>query len=288
MRVFQRTSIAVLLTCHNRKEKTLACLRRVYEQELPPGVALSVFLVDDGSTDGTADAIRERFPSVRLIPGNGSLFWNGGMRTAFAKAMREGFDYYLWVNDDTVLNRNAIDVLMRTASSVPDPKHAIVVGSVCDPDTGVHTYGGVKRYSRLRPLRFSPVIPALAPQPCDTVNGNCVLVPAGVVKRIGNLSAEFRHGMGDFDYGLRALKAGCSVWVAPGYLGTCKQNARTGTWKDTSLSLRERWRKLVGFKGLPPREWLVFCLRHAGFMWPVNWMLPYARVVVSSIFPRFA
>ena len=40
--------IAVLITCHNRKEKTLKCLRTLYSQTLPAGAEISVYLVDDG------------------------------------------------------------------------------------------------------------------------------------------------------------------------------------------------------------------------------------------------
>jgi hypothetical protein len=36
-----------------------------------------------------------------VLGGDGSLFWNGGMRLAYADAMRSDFDYYLWLNGDT-------------------------------------------------------------------------------------------------------------------------------------------------------------------------------------------
>ena len=56
--------IAVLLTCHNRREKTLSCLKNLLEQNLED-IDLSVYLVDDGSSDGTSDAIKEHFPEVQ-------------------------------------------------------------------------------------------------------------------------------------------------------------------------------------------------------------------------------
>ena len=43
----------------------------------------------------------ERHPDVRLLRGNGQLYWNGGMRRAFGEAMAADYDYYLWMNDDT-------------------------------------------------------------------------------------------------------------------------------------------------------------------------------------------
>src|SRR5437879_10926345 len=60
---------------------------------------------------------------------------------------------------------------------------------------------------------------------CDTMNGNCVLIQRSVVPRLGNLDHHFTHSMPDLDYGLRAKRAGCSVSVAPGYVGDCVTNS---------------------------------------------------------------
>ncbi|MEM3433164.1 MAG: glycosyltransferase family 2 protein [Candidatus Methanomethyliaceae archaeon] len=275
------TTLAALLTVHNRRATTLACLDALLGQLLPAGIRLSVFLVDDGSTDGTAEAVRERFPEVRLLQGSGSLFWNGGMRLAFSKALKEGFDYYLWLNDDTHLYPGALHVLLETSLKLGP--EAIVVGSVQDPHTGAHTYGGVVRSNRYRPLRFSLVAPGEAPRLVDTMNGNCVLIPRQVAEKVGNLDPNFTHSMGDFDYGLRARRLGFGVWVAPGYVGTCARNSMKGTWCDSALPLRERWRKVREVKGLPPEEWRVFAQRYAGSLWPVYWLSPYLRLLLSSV-----
>jgi len=67
-------TIAVLMTCHNRKATTLKCLGGLTEHALPSGYRLAIYLVDDGSTDGTADAIASEYPDVHLIRADGSLF----------------------------------------------------------------------------------------------------------------------------------------------------------------------------------------------------------------------
>jgi len=96
-----RTSIGVVITCHNRKEKTIASLKKLINQDDIDTLDVKIYLVDDGSTDGTSEAIKNNFPQVNIIKGDGTLFWNGGMRGAFSKAMENGHDYYLWLNDDT-------------------------------------------------------------------------------------------------------------------------------------------------------------------------------------------
>ncbi len=274
--------IAVLITCHNRREKTLACLEALYVNVLPEGVTLHVVLVDDGSTDGTEAAVRERFPSVEILHGDGNLYWNRGMHRAFARAMEIGFDGYLWLNDDTVLYPTALQKLIETwrERTVATGVDALYVGSTQDAQTGQHTYGGVVRHSRWKPFRYSLVQPGEMPMECHTLNGNCVLIPHRVANRLGNLEPCFAHAMGDTDYGLRAGKAGIRIWVTPGYVGVCGWNDITGTYHDSTLPLGVRWKKMMHPKGLPPSSWRVFTQRHGGMLWPVFFFWPYLRVLL--------
>jgi GT2 family glycosyltransferase len=242
--------------------------------------------VDDGSSDGTADAIAEGFPSVTLLQGDGSLYWNGGMRLALRTALQERHDYVLWLNDDTILDDDALVRLVaahRLLVRQTGP-NTIVVGATRDPVTGTLSYGGLVAGSRLRPLRYTRVPPANRPTPCDTMNGNCVLLSGDLAGRLGTLDRVFTHGMGDIDYGLRARRRGCRLWVAPGYVGICAPGGQAGTWRDPALSLAERWRHLRGPKGLPIGEWATFARRHGGVLWPLFWLFPYARFAVDATF----
>ena len=72
-------TIAALITCFNRKEKTILCLTNLFKQPLLNNFELDVFLTDDGCTDGTAEAVGKMFPQVHIIKGDGNLFWNRGM-----------------------------------------------------------------------------------------------------------------------------------------------------------------------------------------------------------------
>src|SRR5918998_6020285 len=114
----ESTRIAALAACHNRRRKTLSALEALFNQKLPPGVSLRVYLLDAGSTDGTPHAVQNAFPEVELLRGDGSLFWNGGMRLAFSQALTVGYDYYLWLNDDTILEGEALANLLHTHRSL--------------------------------------------------------------------------------------------------------------------------------------------------------------------------
>lgn len=264
--------VAVLLTCHERREATLRCLDAIAAQD--SAAAVRVFVVDAGSTDGTREALAAR--DVELILRGPDVFWNGGMRIAWRVARREGPDFYLWLNDDTVLDGDALGRLLACHDDLAGgagPAPRIVVGSTRDPVDGRPTYGGVRRASARRPLAFDRVDPADRPLPVDTMNGNVVLVPADVAEVVGNLDPGFTHGMGDFDYGLRARARGVEVWLAPGTHGSCARNPA----QPPARSVREAWRRLTGPKGLPLREWTRFARRHAGPLWPVYAASPYLR-----------
>ena len=101
------------MTVFNRKEQTLKCLDLIQSQDLPRNCQLTIYLTNDGCTDGTPAAVRERFPSIKIIDGDGTLFWNRGMYTAWAAAAKDrDYDFYLWLNDDTYLFEGAINELI--------------------------------------------------------------------------------------------------------------------------------------------------------------------------------
>lgn len=276
--------IAVVITCHNRRTETLRCLRNLYDQDLSNANQVSVYLVDDGCSDGTPEAVRSAFPSVNIISGDGSLFWNGGMRLAFGTAMRGEFDFYLWLNDDTYLYRNAIKTLLAVSQDkFPQYGDCIVVGSTQDPDTGAFTYGGVVHASRWHPLKFQKTAPKDHPIRCDSFGGNCVLISAAVARQLGNLDSNFTHLMGDTDYGLRAGSLGIPIWIAPNFQGSCAANPVGSFITDATIPLRKRLSITLSPKGLPPQEWGVIAQRHGGSFWWLFAVLPYFRFAISAV-----
>jgi len=281
------TRMAVLLCCFNRRDKTLEALEDVTAQAGLDGVELDLFVLDDGSSDGTGAALRTRFPDATLLQGDGNLFWNGGMRRAWAAALPGDYDFYLWLNDDTRLFPHTLRRLLDThAHCAQAHGHcSIVVGATVD-EAGRTSYGGERRAGVLRPLTLRLLEPSDAAQACDTFNGNCVLVPRGGAATLGNLDAGFVHAMGDTDYGLRARRAGIAMWLMPGYAGRCdNDNADAGSYHDRSLPLATRVRKMMGPKGLPWRPWLLMCRRHAGPLWPLYWAWPYLKLAGSAFLP---
>ena len=225
-------NIAVLITCHNRKQKTIKCLQALFNQSHIENVKLKIFLVDDGSTDGTKQAINELFPDVIVIKGTGNLYWARGMSLAWQEAIKskENFDYFLWLNDDTFLYNNAIKQIVNTAEELKKKNNNtnyIIAGSTCDSIKKIQTFGGYIINLKFYDLRFSRIQSENYLDRCDTFNGNCVLVPMSVFLKIGILNQNYVHRNGDFDYGLTATKNKIKCYVINKFIGTCDDDIKT-------------------------------------------------------------
>ena len=240
--------IAVLLTVYNRRDKTLKCLSELFQQKIPSTYNLKVYMTNDGCTDGTPEAVSDAFPSVHIIKGDGTLFWNRGMWTAWNVASKEkDYDYYLWLNDDTYLYEDAIKELLESAEKKDNS--SIIVGACLASDKKSLTYGGRKS------SRKSEVpIPNGSLEEVETFNGNIVLVPKSVFHKIGNLDYYYRHSHGDLDYGLRAHSAGIKSYQVGVVLVECDRHEKLNYWGDPAIPLRKRLKILYSPIGFSPIE----------------------------------
>lgn len=243
-------SVAILLTVHNRKNKTIDCLKNVYSQTFGKDeYSINVYLTDDGCTDGTTDVVKNFFPEVNIIKGDGSLYWNRGMYTAWQAASKTNPDYYMWLNDDTKLFEDSLGRLLRLAEQTNN--ESIIVGStLANKEKEIFTYGGMD--GRMKHRRIPPDNNKL--KACATFNGNIVLIPKNVFKRLGFNDSYYRHSFGDIDYGLNATKSGLTNYIAPGYYGTCDRNNPIPLFRRKCYGLIKRYKLLYSPLGSNPFE----------------------------------
>lgn len=248
----EKKSIAVIMTVHNRKDTTLKCLSNLYNCIEPANVTIIVYLMDDGSTDGTCQAVQERYNDVKVLKGNGYLFWNRGMRECWLRALKDKHDFYLWLNDDTILYENALQELIEVYNQV-NPK-SIIAGQLSSSDRKKTTYGGKAKGKVIPPTGQIEL--------CEMACGNVLLIPQSVVDKIGILSNFYTHKWGDFDYTIRAVKKGICLYTTRCYVGSCdKDNVRREKWCDPSFSLKERIKFFKAPTGPTPIEYVYYCFR---------------------------
>lgn len=259
MKEMKKKRIAVLITVHNRKDKTLKCLNGIHSQQVSSTISVEVYLTNDGCTDGTAEAIREYFPDTNIIDGDGNLFWNRGMYKAWSAAEKTDYDYYLWLNDDTILFENAIASLLSTSDMVNN--EAIIVGYTIDSKRERITYGGRNKYTGL-------ITDVNGITECDTFNGNIVLIPRQVYKLVGKNDPVFHHAIGDTDYGLRAQKMRIKSYISDVACGICDSHDKLPKWSDKNIPLHKRIKFLYrpGGNGANPIEFFIYKKRHYGLL----------------------
>ncbi|WEO77982.1 glycosyltransferase [Cryobacterium sp. SO2] len=237
-------SFSVIMACHNRRPLTINAIRRAKASADAAGVVVRFTVFDDGSTDGTAQALAQEPSEIAVVQGDGTAFWARGMAAAEEAALAAGSasdsETLVWLNDDVVLDLDAFTRLKTVLEKHPD---SIVAGAMREPATAGVSYSGLNR-SGLHPLRFERVQPADSVQGVDTFNGNLVAVPAQVAHRLTGIDGGFSHALADIDYGLRASRLGIPVLLAAGTFGECAANQPAPI-----RGVIEEWRAFTGYKG---------------------------------------
>jgi GT2 family glycosyltransferase len=270
------------MACHNRRDTTLAALRALYAAAESAEVDLNVFIVDDLSGDGTGAAIVSEFPGANVIPGTGSLYWNGGMRLAWRSALCQPADFFLWLNDDLCIFqdsiRSALNLYRAAAEKVGD--RVIVCGRTVDPITGGTSYGGLVRTLNGTRMRYRYLKDTEST--CETFAGNFVLFPERCTTDVGINSRRFVHHWGDIDYGLRATYAGYHIEQLSPPVGIQTYNSKFV--EDISyLNLANARFIFLDPKGVRPLEFLYFCRRHGGPLWILRYPWRYIWMILNGI-----
>src|SRR5436190_2986925 len=164
----------MVIPVHNRREVTLACLRALASDGILDWA--TILIVDDGSTDGTGEAIAGEFPRVVVLRGNGSWWWAGAIRRGMELALARGAARIFWLNDDCQppaggLARLRDEVARSTGVRWIEAR---------SPDGWSY---GAHRKTLWRIRRCTPEEERLGK--IDSFSGNCVCVPREWIERIG-------------------------------------------------------------------------------------------------------
>lgn len=270
-------SVLALFTCFNRKDKTRQAVKGLVEGN--PDVAFSFVVVDDGSSDGTAEMLMtEDFGAeIRVLRGDGNLYYSGGMAMGMAEILSSGEEaqFLLMMNDDVRFSPGCIQALIAQSRA---QGNAVIVGATCDTE-GKLSYSAIL-YEKGIHYRF--LAPGETAVDADTMNANCVLIPFPWFKRAGVMDRHYRHSLGDFDYGLTLRDLGAKLHVSREYVGVCCDNPSAGTWHDRSLPRLTRLKKKESVKGDPVGPWFYYLRKHFGLPTAIKSSLtPYIRILLG-------
>ena len=231
--------VALVAPVHNRRETTLQALRSLSHTDLS-GLEVKIFIVDDGSTDGTADAIKANFPEVEILNGDGSLHYAAGTNRGVVRALGWGADYIVTMNDDAVFHESFLQRLVSTAIRYPRS----IVGALLllwdEPHRAFQVDLKWSTFNGGWVIREDLTAFTVASEPFEVecIVGNCVLFPAEAIRDVGMMDEDkFPRGWGDAQWTTRMRKAGWKLIVDPKAYVWCEPNTNPAPLH--SLGLRK-------------------------------------------------
>ena len=207
---------SIVIVTWNGRVDLLECLNSL-KKLVPPRP--SIIVVDNGSTDGTAGAVAEKFPHVRVITSPRNRGFSGGNNLGIEKALEEGADYICLLNNDTVADPRFLAELLRAGS---EDSQAGILGSriYCYDRPGIIWSQGIDIHETTGRI-YTPLnnrreveLPA-AVSGTDAVSGAAMLLKGEMLREIGMFDEDYFLCFEDVDLCLRARKEGYRILTVP-------------------------------------------------------------------------
>lgn len=206
--------VAVVVLTYKNEDEAADCVDSLLASSYGN---LEIVLVDNDSPDDSQDRLRARFPNIVHVQSGRNGGYTAGNNCGIERALRDGAEYVMVLNDDTVMDRECVTQMLR---ALEETKSDVVVPQIVyydEPDT-VWYAGGV--YSRVRAMpthlrENQPVDPADARKSISFVCGCCFLARADVFRRIGGFDETYFTYVEDLEFSVRAQQAGLKLLYEP-------------------------------------------------------------------------
>ena len=235
--------VGIAFPVHNRREITLQCLRSLARID-SEGLEVHVVMVDDGSTDGTSEAVEREFPEVEVIRGDGNLWFTESTNVGVRAALKHDPDYIVMMNDDQVFDSKFLKYLVETAEKYP----RTIVGpllllwnephKIFQVSPRWETFSGGWRHWYHQTVWTVPK----KTWEVEIIVGNCVLIPVEAIRECGVMDSKRHLNCGDAEYTPRLRRKGWRLLIDPRARVFCQPNT---VWERISeMSLRRKFDKL--------------------------------------------
>ncbi|MEA5464686.1 glycosyltransferase family 2 protein [Leptothoe sp. PORK10 BA2] len=270
--------VYIIIPIHNRQTITLKCLAELIRQDIFS--YCTVVIVDDGCTDGSLEAITIQYPQVKVIKGDGNLWWTGAIKLGMEYAYKKGADYFIWLNDDTLPAVGAISTLIDTC--VQHQPCAVAAQCYETKRYQQPTYGGQQRIG----LTHKPLLPPRHGEvDCDSLSGNLTCIPRSAVDKVGFPPAKkLPHYQGDTVYTWRLKQVGFRLLVTDRARAQCSKNPGSPSWLRSDTAIIELWKQLFSPKSsfYIPGFWH-FCITFWGPLGMLVFIRSYSRLGLISL-----
>ena len=216
-------SLAIVFPVFNGLQYTQKGLHSLFLKQNIDHLNAKIFvvIVDDGSTDKTSNWIMDNYPQVKLLKGNGYLWWSGGINMAVKYAIDQlNCEYIVWWNNDILASSDYFKILINLLNS--NDTNTIIGSKIyhAHQKNVIWSMGGLfdaksGRKSMIGSAETDSKIYQEITE-CDWLPGMGTITHKSVYRQIGMLDAiNFPQYHGDSDFTFRAKKAGYKIVVDP-------------------------------------------------------------------------
>lgn len=224
----------------NNQQDTVRCLGSLSSVDYP---GMQVLVVDNGSTDRSVEHIRHSFPSLEVLELDLNNGYGGGCNAGFAHVLGENPEYVVFLNNDTIVDRNFLEPLITPLASCSDV--AVTVPRICfmeHPERIWYAGGKVNLFTGKvahRGIRRRDSTVFGTEHETEYATGCCMAMRAGDFRETGGFDPAFMMYGEDVDLSLRIRKSGKRILYVPQSRIWHKVSASEGG----ELGARKLWRK---------------------------------------------
>lgn len=204
--------VYLLILNYKGYDDTCECIESLLEIQYSN---CKLLIIDNDSQDGSEERLRERYPDIEIIQTHKNLGFAGGNNVGIKYAMDKSADYIGILNNDIIVDKNFLNVLVSTMES--DKEIGIIGPAVCDYNNrgkvisagakmSLLTGEGVYIYVNEDYANISRNVIM-----CDYVNGCCMLVSADTINKVGYLPEIYFMYFEETEWCLKARKCGLKV-----------------------------------------------------------------------------
>ncbi len=223
---------------------TRACVRSLLELR---GTPATLYVVDNGSEDGSAEALHREFADqIVLIANPRNLLYAGGNNVGILRALDDGCDELLLLNNDTVVDPHMLEELRAARAAHGDAVYCPKILYFDRPDRYWYAGGKINlnraRWSH-RGIREPDRGQYGVIEETGWATGCALFSTDKVIEKVGLLDDSFRLYQEDVDWCLRAKSAGYKIWYVPKAVVRHKVSASLGG-NLSRAKLTRKWRSL--------------------------------------------
>jgi len=251
--------ICILVLNWNGAEDTIECVQSLKKLTYPNA---EIVVIDNGSSDDSIPQIKAAHSEVKILELASNLFFGGGNNAGLKWAQEAGFDYVVFLNNDTTVEPDFLEPLL--AGFNDSTKVGIVAPLMCyyaTPDLvwygggKVNLWSGVVEHQHIR-KHVSTLTTSV--QKTDYITGCCLMMPTKLATELGGFDPSFKMYGEDVDLSLRTRSAGYDLLFIPKSKIYHKVSASVGG----EFSLKKMRKKAIGL-------YKIFLIHSRWYQWPV-------------------